>query len=173
MEIHDRTFAARLADDPVGVRVISYDNGNRAQARGLEASQTYSFGPGRAVFANYTFERVSDEKGPTDVYRTDLRRGTPVHKANLGGRLRFERGFGLAAALGYKDAFDAQSTTRNARAAVPPAFRLDAKASWSPRPDLELFVSGENLLYAARVEYADGTAVARTLRGGAIMRFGL
>ncbi|MCM2304027.1 MAG: TonB-dependent receptor [Elusimicrobia bacterium] len=171
MEIRDRNFA--FIRTPGAPSVVSYDNRNRAAAWGAELSEEYAFAAGRAVFANYTLERIRDAKGPTDVFRTDLRTGTPVHKVNVGGRAQLGRGFGVSALLGYKDAYDANSSTRGTRMAVKRSFRLDARATWSPRPDWELFLSGMDLLQPYRVEWADGTVLPRRFEGGVTKRFGL
>jgi iron complex outermembrane receptor protein len=171
MVIRDRLFTfVQTPGAPLGV---SYDNRNNASARGAELSEEYAFSAGRAVFANYTFEKIQDDKGPTDTFRTDLRNGTPVHKFNAGGRAQLGRGFGASVLLAYKDAFDANSSTRGTRLAIPRSFRLDARVSWAPRPDWLLFLSGSDLLQPYRVEYADGTAVPRRYEGGVTKRFGL
>jgi len=170
MEIKDRNFPfIQSAGAPL---VVSYDNRNRATARGVELSEEYAFAAGGAVFANYSFEKIQDDKGPTDFFRTDLRRGTPVHKFNVGGRALLGRGFGASALLGYKDAYDANSSTRGTRLAVARSFRFDARLSWTPRPDWELFLAGMDLLQPYRVEWADGTAVPRRFEGGVAKRFG-
>ena len=171
MEIDDRNFP--FVRTPGAPSLVSYDNRNRAPAWGVARSEEYSSSPGRAVFANYTFEKVRDDKGPTDVFRTDLRTGTPVHKVNVGGRTLLGRGFGASALLGYKDAYDANSSTRGTRLAVKRSFRLDARLSWSPRPDWELFFAGLDILQPYRVEWADGTVVTRRFEGGVTKRFGL
>lgn len=171
MEIRDRNFAFVRA--PGAPTVVSYDNRNRASAWGAELSEEYVFAPGRAVFANYTFERIQDDKGPTDVFRTDLRTGTPVHKVNLGGRALLGRGVGASALLGYKDAYDANSSTRGTRLAIKRSFRLDARLSWTPRPGWDLFLAGMDLLQPHRVEWSDGTSVARRFEAGVTRRFGL
>ena len=171
MEIRDRNFAFVRA--PGAPSVVSYDNRNRAEAWGVELSEEYTLSPGRVLFANYTYEKVRDDKGPTDAFRTDLRTATPVHKVNMGGRALLGRGFGASALLGYKDAYDANSSTRGTRLAVKRSFRLDARLSWSPRPDWELFFAGLDVLQPYRVEWTDGTVLPRRFEGGVTKRFGL
>lgn len=170
MEIRNRNFQFVQSAGPP--RVITYDNRNRAAARGVELSEEYAFAAGRAIFANYTFEKIQDDKGPTDVFSTDLRRETPVHKANVGGRALLGRGLGASVLLGYKDAYDANSSTRGTRRKIGRSFRLDARASWTPRPGWELFLAGFDLLQPYRVETADGTASPRRYEVGASWRFG-
>ncbi|MBI2387206.1 MAG: TonB-dependent receptor [Elusimicrobia bacterium] len=171
MEIRDRNFPFVLT--PGAPSVVSYDNRNRASAWGVELSEEFTVSAGRAVFANYTYEKIQDDKGPTDVFRTDLRTGTPAHKVNVGGRALLGRGFGVSALLGYKDAYDANSSTRGTRLAIKRSFRLDARASWTPHPDWELFLAGLDLLQPYRVEWADGTVLPRRVEGGVTKRFGL
>lgn len=171
MEIKDRIFSYIQSAGPP--RVTAYDNRNRASARGVELAEEYAFSSGRAVFANYTFEKIQDDKGPTDTFATDLRRGTPSHKLNVGGRALLGRGFSGTVLLGYKDAYDANSSNRGTRRPIPRSFRLDARASWTPRPGWELFLAGMDLLQPYRVESADGTASPRRFEGGVSARFGL
>ena len=171
LEIKDRIFSYVQSAGPP--RVTAYDNRNRASARGVELSEEYSFSSGRAVFANYTFERIQDDKGPTDTFATDLRRGTPAHKLNVGGRAILTRGFAGTVLLGYKDAYDANSSNRGTRRPIPRSFRLDSRVSWTPRPGWELFLAGMDLLQPYRVESADGTASPRRFEGGVSARFGL
>lgn len=171
MEIKDRLYT--FVRNPGAPLVVSYDNRNGAEAWGAELSEEYAFSAGRAVFANYTYEKIVDDKGPTDVFRTDLRTGTPVHKFNAGARTPLGRGFAASALLGYKDAYDANSSTRGTRLGIPRSFRLDARLSWTPRPDWEVFLAGMDLLQPYRVEASDGTAVPRRFEGGVTKRFGL
>lgn len=171
MQLEDRNFNFFQSLGPP--RVITYDNSNRASAHGVELSEEYAFAAGRALFANYTFERIQDDKGPTDTFATDLRRGTPAHKANVGARTLLGRGLSASALLGYKDAYEANSSTRGTRRQVARSFRLDARLAWTPRPDWEVFLAGQNLLQPYRVEHADGTAAPRLFEGGVTKRFGL
>ena len=96
-----------------------------------------------------------------------------MHKVNLGGRTLLGRGFGASVLVGYKDAYDANSTTRSTSRGVARSFRLDARVSWSPRPDWLVFLAGADLLQPYRVESADGTASPRRFEGGVTKRFGL
>jgi hypothetical protein len=51
------------------------------------------------------------------------------------------------------------------------SFRLDARVAWTPCPGWELFVAGQNLLQPYTVEYADGAANPRVVRGGVSVRY--
>ena len=167
MSIRSLDFA--FVQTPGVPSVHSVDNRNAALARGAELSAEYAFSPDRAVFANYTYEEITDAKGP-DAIGTDYTRSTPDHKFNVGGRAALARGVTFAAVLGYKDKYHTVSSrgtsldsTRN--------FRLDARLAWTPRPGWELFVAGSNLLQPYTVEYADGSANPRVVRGGLSARF--
>ena len=149
--------------------VQNVDNRNAALARGAELSTEYAFSADRAVFANYTYEEISDAKGP-DATGTDYTRSTPAHKFNVGGRAALARGVTFAAILGYKDDYHTIST-RGTSLDAPRSFRLDARLAWTPRPGWELFVAGSNLLQPYTVEYADGSANPRVVRGGLSARF--
>jgi len=60
---------------------------------------------------------------------------------------------------------------RRLTSAAPAFWRLDARLGWKARPNLELFVSGQNLLFASHQEYIDGLSVPRTIQGGATLRY--
>lgn len=172
MKVERRNASVTARVDPGPVVVFSADNGNAAIARGAEVSLEHAFGPGRTVFVNYTHERITDFDG-VDALGSSLARDTPVHKANLGGRAALGRGFSAAAVVGYKDAYALSSGSRGLLARVPRSFRLDARLSWSPRPDWELFFAGLDILQPYRVEWADGTVLPRRFEGGVTKRFGL
>lgn len=147
----------------------SVDNRNAALARGAELSAEYAFAAERALFANYTFELISTDKGPA-VSGTDHARSTPRHKLNVGGRAALARGVTFSTIIGYKDKYHTVSS-RGTSLDAPRSFRLDARLAWTPRPGWELFVAGQNLLQPYTVEYADGAANPRTVRGGLSAKF--
>jgi iron complex outermembrane receptor protein len=171
MEVRDRLFNY-VSGTSGGVTTISTDNRNRAIARGVETSLEYRPAAGRALFANYAYERITDRSGP-GALGNDVEQNTPRHKVNLGGRTVLPGGFSAAAALAFKDAYGIASASRGTTVLVPSSWRLDARLSWSPRRDWELFVAGSSLLGPLRLEYADGALVPRIVRGGATARFGL
>ncbi|MDD5303164.1 MAG: TonB-dependent receptor [Elusimicrobia bacterium] len=172
MRVEDRTFYSVSRVDPGPVSVITTDNRNEAIARGAEVSLEHAFGPGRTAFVNYTYERITDWKA-VDALGNNPSHDTPVHKANLGGRAALGRGFAAAAVVGYKDAYSISSASRGLTARVPRSLRLDARVAWTPRPDWEVFLAGQDLLQPYRIEYADGTASPRRFEGGVTKRFGL
>jgi outer membrane receptor protein involved in Fe transport len=149
--------------------VQSVDNRNAALARGAELSADYALAPGCALFANYTYEDITDAKG-ADVTGNDVARTTPRHKFNAGGRVALGREATFAAILGYKDDYHTVSS-RGIPLDAPRSFRLDARLGWTPRPGWELFVAGSNLLQPYTVEYGDGAANPRIVRGGLSARF--
>ena len=151
--------------------VESVDNRNAALARGAELSAEYALAPERAVFANYTFEDITTAAG-IDASGDNIGRSTPRHKFNVGGRASVARGVTIAAILGYKDNYHTVSS-RGTSLDSPRSFRLDARLAWSPLPGWELFVAGSNLLQPYTVEYADGSANPRTVRGGMSARLAL
>ena len=149
--------------------VQATDNSNAALARGAELSAEYAFTAGRTVFANYTHEEITTSKG-ADATGNDYGRSTPENKFNVGGRAALARGVTLSTILGYKDNYHTASS-RGTALDSPRSFRLDARLAWTPRPGWELFVAGQNLLQPYTVEYADGSANPRSVRGGLSARF--
>jgi iron complex outermembrane receptor protein len=156
---------------PATVPVVrSEDNRDAALARGAELSLEYALGPARAVFANYTFEDITNDDG-ADATGHDPSRSTPRHKFNVGGRAALVKDVTFSAILGYKDDYHTVSS-RGTALDSPRSFRLDARAAWTARPGVEIFLAGQNLLQPYTVEYADGTANPRTVRGGVSVRIG-
>lgn len=144
----------------------AYDNTNTLQLRGLEASVKWKFGPGRSVYANFSRETVTDQDWHTLYIKT-----TPKHKVNLGFDASLPRGLRLSANAGWKDASLADSNTGTTQDPIPPFWRFDARAAWSPCSGFELFVTGQNLFARSRREYIDGLAAPRTVFAGATVRY--
>ncbi len=150
---------------------LTTTNSDRAFARGVELSADYSLAPGRSLFVNYTYERITHGVG-LNASGYDPSHSTPDHKFNVGARAALPHGFTASSVVGYKDDYLANSSSRGSSASIPRHFRLDARLGWTPRPGWEVFVSGEELLQKSFSEYVDGTATPRTVRGGVEARFG-
>lgn len=146
---------------------LSFDGDNRAIARGAEVKGSWRWNSRRSVYANYTYETISDAKGATNV-----REGTPAHKLNLGGTTPLGGGFSLTLNAGYQDAHVLHSQALNADAAVPAYWRVDGRLAWRPTDGAELFLACQNMTQRRHVEFADGLVVPRTYQAGASARFG-
>jgi len=75
----------------------TFNNSNAAIARGAEWGVTYRTKPGQSLYANYTYEHISDSRQAATVNR-----GTPAHMVNIGGVTPLGRGFSLGANVGLK-----------------------------------------------------------------------
>ncbi|HXS99967.1 MAG TPA: TonB-dependent receptor [Elusimicrobiota bacterium] len=146
---------------------LTFDSGDDAIARGAEVKWSYRWSPRRSVYANYTYETISDAKGQTNV-----RKGTPPHKANLGGTTDLTRGFSLTLNAGYQDAHTLNSQATGQTLDIPEYWRADGRLAFSPARGWELFVACQNMLQARHVEFADGLVVPRTYQAGVTARFG-
>ena len=151
---------------PPSVVGLIYDNTNTIQLRGMEASLKWHFTPDRSIYANYTRETVTDQDGHSLYVNT-----TPKNKFNTGFDVALPQRLRLSSNAGYKDAYLADSNTGTAQDRIPAYWRLDARLGWKALPNLELFVSGQNLLAPSRREYIDGLAVPRMIEGGATLRY--
>lgn len=145
---------------------LSFDNSNDAVARGAELKWSYRWNAKRSVYANYTYETISDAKG-----QTNARKGTPPHKLNLGGTSALGKGFSLSLNAGYQDAHTLYSQALGQTLDIPAYWRVDGRLSYSPRPDCEVFVAAQNLARERHVEFADGLVVPRTYQAGLRVRF--
>jgi iron complex outermembrane receptor protein len=168
MDVGDLAHLTALPGGPP--TTLTTNNSDHALARGAEASVEWTVSTGRAIFANYTFERITNSLGPSATGE-DVTRSTPEHMFNVGARAALVRDVEASLVLGYKDAYLANSDSRGVAASIEPAMRLDARLGWKPRPNLELFVAGQNLLQPYTVEYVDGLGNPRTVRGGMEMKF--
>lgn len=146
-----------------------FGNVNHAIARGAEAQLKRRFGRGRSLYANYTYEKITDTAGN----QGEITRNTPAHAANFGAMGPLVRGLSAGINLGYKDGYFVQDQAGKLASAVAPYWRLDARVSYAlpGRPDAACFIAGQNLLSPRHVEYADGLTVPRTFSGGISLKF--
>ncbi|MBI2384462.1 MAG: TonB-dependent receptor [Elusimicrobia bacterium] len=144
---------------------LSFADDNKAIARGVEAKWSWRWDARRSVYANYTYESLSDAKAVVNVAK-----GTPPHKVNLGGLAALGRGFSLGLNAGYQDGHTLYARTTNQTLDIPAYWRVDAKLAYRPRPDWELFAACQNLARARHVEFADGLVVPRTYQAGVSVR---
>ncbi|MDE2491946.1 MAG: TonB-dependent receptor [Elusimicrobia bacterium] len=146
--------------------VLTYDNTNLVELRGLETSLKWRPSPGRFFYANFTRETVTDDDGHKLYIHT-----TPNDKANFGADADLPWRLRASFNAGYKDVYLADSNTGQNQDLIPAFWRLDARLAWTARPGVELFVAGQNLLAPSRREYIDGLAVPRVIFGGVNLRW--
>ncbi|MBI4368916.1 MAG: TonB-dependent receptor [Elusimicrobia bacterium] len=151
---------------PVPLITVSFQNQNDAVARGAEAKLDYKISPGAKVFANYTFERISDLIEDVNVVET-----TPKHKVNLGGQADFGQGFSGTMKAGYKTSYLSHSESRDMNVDIPAYWRLDLRLAYRPGQGWEFFWAGQNLTRSRHLEFADGLEVPRTFYGGLNVQF--
>ena len=80
-------------------------------------------------------------------------------------------GFSASVNAGYKSSYVANSFIEPAPRTIPSYCRLDARVGFSPSPNVELFVSGQNLLQDYHREWADGLEIPRSFYGGISAKF--
>lgn len=161
-----RTVVQSYAALPAPLTTLSFDNGNAAVARGVELKWGWRWDARSSVYANYTYESIADAAGSVNV-----RRGTPPHKANLGGSAALGRGFTLGLNAGYQDAHTLSSQALTQTADIAPYWRLDGRLGFSPRAGVDLFVACQNMARERHVEFADGLVVPRIYFGGVSAKF--
>jgi len=159
-------FPGAIVFFPAFHESILFQERNNAIARGIEAKALYRIGPGRSVYVNYTFERITDEAG--DVTVTD---GTPRHKLNLGGIANLGYGFSLSANAGFKSRYTASLVSLPETASIGSYWRLDTRLAYRPRSNVEMFVVGQNLAQARHAEFADGLEAPRSVFAGVQLTF--
>jgi|SRR5579863_5251918 len=145
---------------------ITFDNLNHAVARGAEAQLTYHFAPARSIFANYTYEYITDQ-----LAEVRIAHGTPKNKFNVGGMASLGHGFSGTVDLGYKSRYSITSANFNQSADVPSYVRLDARLAYRVARNAELFIAGKDLVNQKHGEFPDFLESPRTYYGGLILQF--
>jgi iron complex outermembrane recepter protein len=171
MDIHhlSQTVVQSFVFAPEPLLTLSFNNANNAIARGSEVKWTYRWNSQNSIYANYTYESVSDATNQANV-----RQGVPEHAVNLGGRIGIPRGWSLTLNAGYKDKHTLYSQATNATLDIPAFWRLDARLGYVLPwyKDAELYMACQNLAMPTHVEFPDGLTVPRTYLGGITFKFG-
>jgi len=149
---------------------LAFQNYDDSIARGVENQIKYHFSESRWVYANYTYENITDRVGDLGLRS----KNTPAHKLNVGGAADLGRGFSGSIDMGYKDHYFIASETRQTSLAVPAYWRLDARLAYVLPwyKEAEFYIAGQNLLESNHEEFPDGLSVPRTYQGGLSLKFG-
>jgi iron complex outermembrane recepter protein len=147
---------------------IQFQNYDDAIARGTEMELKYHFSSARWVYANYTYEHITDTAGD----RAFITENTPSHKLNFGGSTDLGHGFTASANVGYKDAYYIVTAAKTPILSIPAYWRLDARLAYAVNTSVELYIAGQNLAATTHQEFPDGLAIPRTYQGGVSMKFG-
>jgi outer membrane receptor protein involved in Fe transport len=171
MGIQDLSASFQTANpSPPPTSLVSFSNNNEAIARGLEMKGSYWFSPGRTIYVNYTFEKITAAR--TDIMVEDA---TPSHKINLGGMMYLAEKVTAGLDAGYKTSYTTIPANRNAAliTKISPYWRLDARLTYSPTPNMEVAIAGQNLLMSQHKEFSDfdQLEVPRTYFGSVALRF--
>jgi len=145
-----------------------FGNVNQAIARGFETEIKYAFTHANSIYANYTYEHVTDQAADSG----DVTKNTPAHKANFGGIAQLGKGFSGSVNVGYKDNYFIDSDGLRTSAFIPAYWRLDARIAYAVNPRVDLFIAGQNLAVSTHEEFPDGLVVPRTYQGGVSLKFG-
>jgi len=149
------------------IQFVNYDD---SITRGAELSLKYHFSRSQWVYANYTYEHITDIAGDRSL-ETD---NTPAHKFNIGGATSLGHGLSASVDVGYKDAYFITAESGPGPLAAPAYWRLDARLGyvWPWYKNAELYVAGQNLAVSRHQEFPDGLDVPRTYQGGVTVKFG-
>lgn len=143
----------------------TFRNNNRILSRGSEMAVKYHFGAYRSVYANYTYQTLSDDKGLLTVTRA-----VPEHKFNVGGAARLWRGLNASVNAGYKDGYLSTGFNSNT-IPISSYWRVDARVGYKIGTG-EIFLAGQNLTRPQHIEAVDGLAVSRTYQAGVSLQLG-
>jgi len=148
--------------------LVTFSNRNRATASGMEAKLSYRSSSNQSIYANYTYETLTDKLD--DIVVVDA---TPRHKFNLGGMAKFAGDYTLSVNGGFKSRYKTIPANRSAAFIheASASFRLDVRLAYQANEALEFALAGQNLLSQRHMEFSDfdGLEVPRTIYGS--MRF--
>jgi iron complex outermembrane receptor protein len=159
---HDWDVSSLLqvgASGPIVVK--SYVDNDEIVERGVESKLAYRWSKTGSVYANYSFEDITNWTGSAMIERTN-----PAHAVNFGGAAGLGRGFSASANVGWNDSY----IGGDAVTSVAAYWRLDARLAWTCEA-FEVFAAGQNLTRPTHEVEFNGLPVPRTIYGGVSARF--
>ena len=159
----NRDIASLLPTPQAGPMTIrSYVTNDETIARGVEAKLTYRWSRAEMVYANYSFESMTDwTASPLE------QRGNPAHNVNLGGTTSLTHGFSASANAGWNDNYVGGNPVL---VNVNAYWRLDARLAYDYKA-FQFFVADQNLTKPTHQVEFSGLQVPRTVYGGLSAKF--
>lgn len=156
--IYDRMqgtkFTGRVRQDPIfgDIHEATVDNLRQVKSYGLEMALNYRVSPDWRLQASYSanrFEVNYDKNQPWFRDPLTEKNFNPQHTLSLRSLLNITNEIELDAWARYVDRLFIDQRT------IPDYFTLDLRLGWHPHKDLELSVSGRNLLDDQHPEFSD------------------
>ena len=159
---HDRDVSNLVQTGTSGpVTVRSYVTNDEIIERGVESKLTYRWSRTDSVYANYSYENITNWTGSLMTQQ-----GNPANSVNFGGALSLGRGFSASTNVGWNDHYKGG----DAVADIAAYWRLDARLAYAYKA-FEVFVAGQNLTRPTHQTEFNGLPVPRTVYGGVSAKF--
>ncbi|HXT01949.1 MAG TPA: TonB-dependent receptor [Elusimicrobiota bacterium] len=159
---HDRDVSTLIQTGTSGpVTIKSYVNDDEVIERGVESKLTYRWTREDSVYANYSFENITNRTGSPAIQQSN-----PAHTFNFGGAVGLGRGFSASANAGWNDRYMGGDVI----APIAAYWRLDARLAWACK-SFEVFAAGQNLARPTHQPEFNGLPVPRTVYGGVSAKF--
>ena len=150
-----------LSPTPGTVYPIIIANGLAGQTYGLEFTTVYQVSGGWRLHAGYDLlqENIWVKPGQTDLGNAAGDTADPRNQAFLRSSMDLPGNLELDPALRWVDAIFSPGDV------IPSCAELEVRLGWRPVKELELSVTGQNLLHPYHVEYGSGEEIARSVYG--------
>jgi len=132
----------------------SFQNGADAVTYGVELAANWQATEKWKVSANYGYVYINVDlmPGSTDSLQINAETGTPKHIFNIRSALSLADNVDLYNILFFNDDFFSKAFTTEQN--VPQHWRLDSRLRWKLNDNLELSLTGQNLLDDRHPEFA-------------------
>jgi iron complex outermembrane receptor protein len=156
---YDDLRSAEPGPPPFGLP-ITFANGVRGDAYGLELASTFRVSDRWLLRGGYTFLKkdLSIAPGSNDLNRATAESNDPEHQLLIQSSADLPGGLALDAVI---RAVDELPDPR-----VPGYLDLDLRLAWSPAERLELSVVGQNLLHGEHAEFIPSSPSPRRIERG-------
>jgi len=152
-----------------------FGNNMTGNTRGVEADALWQVSDSLSLHANYSYLRIDLKlrNNSSDTLSQDAEHASPSAMANLWMAADLGNGLELDAALRHVGSIRTPGTTTD----IPAYTALDVRIGWKPRKDLELSLSGQNLLDGSHPEfnpdfiYTFPTEVQRSVYGKVTLKY--
>lgn len=161
-----------LSPTPRTIYPITIANGLAGQTYGLEFTTDYQVSGRWQLHAGYDLlhENIWVKPGQTDIDNGTEDAADPQNQAFLRSSMDLPGNLELDPVLRWVDAiYNLNGATPIV--AVPSYLEMDARLGWRPVKNLELSVTGQNLLQPYHVEFVSGEEISRSVYGKVALQF--
>lgn len=175
---YDRLRTVDVVSLPPAAFAATFGNNMEGNTRGLEIDVHWQLRRGLDLHANYTRLEIDLDlvNGSTDTQSSGAGDASPAHQANLWLQADLARHVEFDAGLRYVGRLDLDLSAYGLPV-IDDYLAFDARLGWSPRPDIEFSLTGQNLFDAGHPEFNPDfilsvpTQVERSIHGKVTWKF--